>query len=224
MTPANIVRMAALKNLDIISVTDHNSCRNCPAVLYWAKQENIIAIPGMELCTQEEVHVLCLFAKLSDAMDFDEYVYSRLIKHLNKEEVFGRQEICDLEDNVAGKEPYLLINAAAISFEELGKLMSEYHGVYIPAHIDKSSNSLIFNLGFVPPDADFTAAEITDRSRLEQLCRNNPYLLDCNIITNSDAHSLGLINEAVNYLECESRSLEDILKAIAGAGDMEKGK
>ena len=49
MTPANIVGMAALKNLDVIAVTDHNACRNCPAVLTLAGRQNIIAIAGMEL-------------------------------------------------------------------------------------------------------------------------------------------------------------------------------
>jgi len=214
MTPANIVGMAALKNLEVIAVTDHNSCRNCPAVLKWAEEYNLIAIPGMELCTMEEVHVLCLFAELSDAMRFDEYVYSQLMRYPNDESAFGKQEICDDEDNVIGTEPYLLINATNISFDHMGKLMEEYHGIYIPAHIDKNSNSLISNLGFVPPDADFVAAELAKISHFEVISTNNPYLNSCNIITDSDAHSLGDISEAVHFLECESRSRESVLKAV----------
>ncbi len=214
MTPANIIGMSALKDLDIIAVTDHNTSRNCPAVMKWAKESNIIAIPGMELCTMEEVHALCLFAELSDAMRFDEYVYSKLKRYPNDELAFGKQEICDEEDNVVGKEPYLLINATNISFDDLGSLMKEFHGVYIPAHIDKNSNSLLSNLGFIPPDADFLVAELADLSHLEDISRKNPHLKECNIITNSDAHSLGNMNEAVNFLTCESRSREDILKAL----------
>ncbi|HWT76521.1 MAG TPA: PHP domain-containing protein [Mobilitalea sp.] len=214
MTPANIVGMSALKNLDIIAVTDHNSCKNCPPVLKWAQENNIIALPGMELCTMEEVHVLCLFAELSDAMKFDEYVYSRLMKFPNDERAFGKQEIIDEEDKVIEKEPYLLINAADISFDALGKLMKEFNGIYIPAHIDKNSNSLISNLGFIPPDADFMAVELADLNHLEELSKRNSYLKQCNIITSSDAHSLGNINEAANYLNCESRKKEDIIKAL----------
>lgn len=214
MTPSNIVGMSALKGLEIIAVTDHNSCKNCPAVLKLADQYNIIAIPGMELCTMEEVHVLCLFAELSNAMRFDSYVFSELMKIPNNEKAFGKQEICDEDDQVIGTEPYLLINATNISFDALGKLMKEFNGLYIPAHIDKNSNSVLSNLGFISPEADFLAAELADISHLEKLSKTNPYLMGCNIITDSDAHSLGNINEAEHFLYCESRSREDILKAL----------
>lgn len=214
MTPANIIGMSFLKNLDVIAVTDHNSCKNCPPLLKLAKEHNIIALPGMELCTVEEVHVLCLFTELSDAMDFDRYVSEKLIKLPNDERIFGKQEIYDEEDNIVGTEPYLLINAADISFDELSGLMKQFHGIYIPAHLDKNSNSLISNLGFIPPDADFPAAELADITRFEELSKTNPYLLKCNIITDSDAHMLGKINEAIHYLECEDRSREAFLKAL----------
>ena len=214
MTPANIVGMAALKNLDVIAVTDHNACRNCPAVLTLAGRQNIIAIAGMELCTMEEVHVLCLFSCLEDALEFDAYVYSRLIKIRNKEGIFGKQQVYDAEDRIIATEPYLLINAAAISFDELEDLLREFHGIYIPAHIDKSSNSLLSNLGFIPPDSKFRCAEIKNINKSEEIIRNNPYLTGCNIITNSDAHALGLINEPVNFLDTRSRDIKDILKAI----------
>lgn len=214
MTPANIVGMAALKELNVIAVTDHNSCKNCPAVLTLAEQYHIIALPGMELCTQEEIHVLCLFAELFDALRFDEFVSSKLIKVPNNEKIFGKQEIYNENDEKTGDEPYLLINAADISFDGLGRLMSEYHGIYIPAHLDKNSNSLLSNLGFVPPDSDFAAAELADLTHLERLSNLNPYLNRCNIITNSDAHVLESIHEAVNYLDCESRERKDILEAL----------
>jgi hypothetical protein len=162
----------------------------------------------------EEVHVLCLFAELSDAELFDGYVTSRLIQIPNDEKVFGKQEIYDEEDQLIGTEPYLLINATDISFDEISRLMEEYHGIYIPAHLDKNSNSLISNLGFVPPDADFPAAELADLTHIEKLQKQNPYLSKCNIITDSDAHMLGKINEAIHFLDCESRSVEAVLQAL----------
>ena len=214
MTPANIVQMACLKELDVIAVTDHNSCRNCPAVLTLAERLGITAIPGMELCTAEEVHVLCLFPDLQKALDFDSYVYSRLMKLPNNERIFGRQEIYDAEDQMTGTEPYLLINAADISFDSLEALMKEYHGVYIPAHIDKASNSLISNLGFVPPNASFSCAELKDLEKQEEIIERNPYLAGCNIITNSDAHSLEYMNEAIHHMYAESKKREDIIMAL----------
>lgn len=214
MTPANIVGMSALKNLDIIAVTDHNSCKNCPAVLHWAENYNLIALPGMELCTIEEVHALCLFTDLEAAMSFDNYVYSKLIKIQNKESVFGKQEIYNELEEIVGTEPYLLINATEISFSELGELMREYQGIYIPAHLDKNSNSLLSNLGFVPPDSDFMAAELANLTHQEEIVNRNPYLNQCNIISNSDAHRLGNINEAIHFMEFPSSKKEDILRRI----------
>lgn len=214
MTPGNIVGMSAIKGLDIIAVTDHNSCKNCPAVLKLAKEYGMIALPGMELTTMEEVHALCLFSELEDALRFSEYVSDKLMKIPNDESAFGKQEICDEEDRVIGTEPYLLINATEISFDDLGRLMKEYRGIYLPAHLDKNSNSLISNLGFISPDADFAVAELADMGKLEELSGANPYLKGCNIVTDSDAHELGRINEAVNFLSCENRSREAVIKAL----------
>jgi PHP family Zn ribbon phosphoesterase len=214
MTPGNIVGMAALKGLEVIAVTDHNSCKNCPAVLKHAEQYDIVAIPGMELTTMEEVHVLCFFSELADALRFDEYVASKLMKIPNDERAFGKQELCNEEDEVIGKEPYLLINATEISFDDMGRLMKEFHGVYLPAHIDKNSNSLLSNLGFIAPEADFKAAEFADITKYEEISNKNPYLKQCNIITDSDAHELGRMNEAVHFLHCESRDKRDILQAL----------
>lgn len=214
MTPGNIVGMAALKELNVIALTDHNSCKNCPAFMERAKAHKIIAIPGMELCTAEEVHVICLFPTLEDAMNFDQYVYHKLIPIPNNEAIFGKQQICNEEDRVIGNEPYLLINASTIPFDQVYDLVSEYHGIMIPAHIDKNANSLISNLGFIPPDSKFNCVELMNMSSFHSLRTANPYLETCKIITNSDAHYLEYINEPTNYLYAESNQIKDILKSL----------
>lgn len=214
MTPGNIVGMAALKGLDVIAVTDHNSCKNCPAVLTLAEEYGVLALPGMELTTMEEVHVVCLFAELSDAMEFDEYVYGKLTPLPNNEVIFGKQQICNAEDEVVGTIPNLLINATEISFEAVYDLVKKYHGVMIPAHIDKSANSLISNLGFVPPDSKFECAELKDLKKLHRIQEGNPYIKQCNIISNSDAHYLEHIHEADYTLFTHGRGRQDVLEAL----------
>ncbi|MBP3702816.1 MAG: PHP domain-containing protein, partial [Lachnospiraceae bacterium] len=160
MTPGNIVGMAAVKGLSMIAVTDHNSCKNCPAAMKLGEQYGVMVIPGMELTTMEEVHVVCLFGALRDALAFDEYVYERLLDVKNDENIFGKQQIRNEEDEVIGTVEKLLINATTISFDEVYDLMEEFHGVMIPAHIDKQANSLLANLGFIPPDSRFTTVEV----------------------------------------------------------------
>ena len=98
MTPGNIVGMAAVKGLDVIALTDHNSCKNCPAAMYHGKEYGVTVIPGMELCTAEEVHVVCLFPSLEDAMAFDAYVYGHMLPVKNKEHIFGKQQIINEKD------------------------------------------------------------------------------------------------------------------------------
>lgn len=214
MTPANIAGMAAVKGLDVIAVTDHNSCKNCPAVLHFAEEYGVLAVPGMEICTEEEVHAVCLFPTLEKAMEFDGYVYERLMPFPNKEEVFGRQEIYNKEDMLCGTVPYLLINRVEISFDGLWELVRSYDGVMFPAHIDKSSNSLISNLGFIPAGSKFSAAEVKDLSRLHELKKQNPYLEECRIISNSDAHYLEDIHEPRLTLEAEEKTAEAVVRAL----------
>jgi PHP family Zn ribbon phosphoesterase len=214
MTPGNIVNMAILKELDVIALTDHNSAKNCPAFMKLAKSMGIIAIPGMELCTMEEVHVVCLFETLEDVLNFDEYVYQNLIPFNNKESIFGKQQIYNENDEVIGNEPILLINATTISFDQVYDLVHDYNGIMIPAHIDKNSNSLLSNLGFVPPDSKFTCAELKDLKNLSNLKETNPYFNKCNIISNSDAHYLEHINEPIHFLYTETKEIKDILRAL----------
>lgn len=221
MTPANIAGMAAIKGLDVIAVTDHNSCKNCPAVLAAAEEYGILAIPGMEINTSEEVHAVCLFEELKAAMEFDAYVYEKLIPFPNKEEIFGKQQIYDAFDQVCGTVPNLLINAADISFEGLWQLVRGYGGVMFPAHIDKTANSLIANLGFIPPDSRFTTAEVKDLKKLHSLKKENPYLEKCRIISNSDAHYLEHIHEPELTLNVKEKTAKAVLKALLLEEDSE---
>lgn len=216
MTPGNIVGMAAIKGLDVIAVTDHNSCRNCPAVMKLAEQFGVLAIPGMEINTSEEVHAVCLFPTLEKALDFDAYVYERLMKFPNKETVFGKQQICNEEDEVVGTEPCLLINSVNISFDELWNLVRSYDGVMFPAHVEKSANSLIANLGFVPPDSQFKTAELKDLKKLHEVRKSNPYLESCRIISNSDAHYLEHIHEPELTLPVREKSIQGVLETLLG--------
>ena len=214
MIPANIAGMASIIGLDVIAVTDHNSCKNVPAVMEAASEYGITVVPGMELTTAEEVHVVCLFETIEDAMAFDSYVYDHLLPFPNKPEIFGQQQICNSTDQILGEVEYLLINATDISFDQVFDLVKNYNGIMIPAHVDKDTTSLISNLGFIPPDSQFTCAEVKNLAKLDKLKEQHPYLKQCKIISNSDAHYLEHINEPVNRIHAKSREVKDILAAL----------
>ena len=214
MTPANIAGMAAVKGLDVIALTDHNSCKNCPAILKHGEEYGITVIPGMELTTAEEVHVVCLFPALDDAMAFDGYVYERLLPIKNREDIFGKQQIMDADDQVTGNVERLLIGATDISFDQVFGLVEAYRGIAYPAHIDKSTKSLLSNLGFVPPDSSFTCAEISTFDHLHQIQKEHPYFLQCKMLSSSDAHYLEDIREPDYQIYARSRAAKDILEGL----------
>lgn len=200
MTPNNLIHMALLKELDVIALTDHNTAQNCPAASAIAKEAGLIFLPGMELCTQEEVHVVCLFPTLEAALAFSELVYDHLPAIENDPAVFGEQQILNAEDALVGELKKLLINATDISLEAVPALVKGYGGVAFPAHIDRSSNSLLANLGFIPEEPFFETFEVHDLTKKEALLTKDPILEKKRLITNSDAHYLWDINERVNCL------------------------
>lgn len=122
--------------------------------------------------------------------------------------------LMDSDENEIGCEPYLLINATDIAFEALWGLVREYGGVMFPAHIDKESNSVLSNLGFFPPDPPFRTLEIKDLKKLHSLKTAHPFINDCLILSNSDAHYLEAINQASLSLLCEERSADAVIDAI----------
>ncbi len=73
-TPNSIAGMGKINGLDIMALTDHNTCKNCPAFFEAAKRYGILPVAGMELTTAEEIHMVCLFESLEKAMEFDEFV------------------------------------------------------------------------------------------------------------------------------------------------------
>lgn len=218
MTPANIVGMSALKGLDVIALTDHNTCRNCTPFMQLARENNIMAIPGMELTTAEEVHVVCLFHNIEDAMLFDKEIYDKLVKVHNRPDIFGEQLVMDEQENVVSEEEYLLINATTVTFDEAFDIIKKYNGVMIPAHIDKNANSVIANLGFVPADSRFSCVEVKNIDKLHTLRQSNPYLENCNVVVDSDAHYLEYISEPVNYLTVRERNIDAVLEALEWLG------
>ncbi len=207
MTPNNIVNMSVLNELNIIAVSDHNTAANLPAVFAVAKDNPIVVVPAIEVCTMEEVHVLCLFYELKDCLNFSDYIYERLPEIENEAVIFGEQLILNDRDEKIGDIKKLLISGADISFDEVISLMEEYNGLAIPAHIDKNSNSVIANLGFIPPDLYIPCVEV----------KNPPYECDYNgnIISNSDAHYLEHISykaSSIDLPELSVKALIDTLK------------
>ena len=213
MTPANICGMAALKGLQMIAVTDHNTARNLPAVKTCCDAYGLLMIPGMEITTKEEVHLLGYFATVEDAMDFSEFLRPHMPPKKNRPQFFGNQLVMDEDDNVIAEEDELLIGASDLRLAELVKLIRERGGVPVPAHINRGSNGLLINLGFMPEDLSFTAVEVWRALP----CPHTPQAGKV-ILHSSDSHHLGDILEpeiAVSLSELSAGAFLDKLRSGA---------
>jgi len=199
MTPANIAGMAYIKGLALISLTDHNSGANLPAMAHAAADRGLIFVPGAEVTTREEVHMLTYFADLDAAMHFTGRIYESLPDIANRPDIFGNQLMMDEADTQTGTLGKLLIQATPYSLEDIVSMALAADGVAVPAHINRDAFSLIPNLGLVPPGL-FHYVEVAHGLSCPPL---DPVL---QILTSSDAHTLGDIAEPLHHIGVSSAS------------------
>lgn len=198
MTPNNIAGMAAIKGLNVLALTDHNTAKNCPAFFEACKRQGIIPIAGIELSTEEDIHLVCLFEELEDAMRFDVALEEHLLPIDNRPEIFGEQLILNADDEPIGEVQKLLISPTDLPIDEAIKLARSYGAHVHPAHIDRESNGIIAILGDIPSEYGFKIFEMRDRSNAERIMGTVEELNEKNILVCSDAHQLWNISEAEN--------------------------
>ncbi len=214
MTPWNTVNMAKLLELDMIALTDHNSCANCRSAMSVGEKIGITVVPGMELCTAEEVHCICLFDDIDKAEEFSSYVKSTMPPVKNREEIFGAQLIRDGADGILGKEEILLTVASGISIDSLPELLSQYGGVCYPAHIDRESYSILSSLGDFPPELEVGAYELTPKADRDFYIENYKSISGKRLIRSSDAHYLTDMRGREFYLELEENSAKALIEYL----------
>jgi PHP family Zn ribbon phosphoesterase len=164
MTPRNIVNMAALCGLEAIAVTDHNSARNLPAVDAACAKAGLLLIPGIEVQSREDVHLLCYFPTLDAALAFGAQIEAGLPPIKNNREIFGAQTVLDAHDAVVGEVEALLMQSVGFDIAQIHDLAATHGGLCVPAHINRQANSLLYTLGFFPASPVFTAVEVSRRA------------------------------------------------------------
>ncbi len=209
MTPANICGMAALKGLQMIALTDHNAAGNLPAMQKAAEAFGLLFIPGMEITTSEEVHLLGYFPDVPTAVAFGDFIREHLPKKKNKPSFFGNQLVLDEDDQLIREEDALLIGATDLPLERLTGLVREYGGVPVPAHINRGSNGLLVNLGFMPQGLDYTTVEVWRALPCPHTPQEGKLVLH-----SSDAHYLGDIAEPEMTLSLPERSVRSFLDCL----------
>lgn len=204
MTPNNIVNMAAISGLDAIAVSDHNAVGNVKAAMEVGKACGVSVIPGMEVETAEEVHILTLYPSLEAAESVAKKVYESLPDIKNRPDIFGEQRLMDAQDNIVGYEEKLLISPTSLSINTLFDMVNEVGGLFIPAHVDRHSYSVLTNLGFIPEELDIKNIEVSKRiDDLAAYLDSRPELKKYHAFRNSDAHYLENISQRDESIDVE---------------------
>ena len=208
MTPWNMVGMSKIKGLDVIAVTDHNACLNAEDAMAAGREYGVEVIPGMEITSREEVHILGYFSTLEDALKAGEEVYAHLPAIDNNPLLFGNQIIMRDGDTPSGTLDKLLINATDLSVDEVCELVRRHHGVPVPAHINRGSNGMIGALGLMPFLPEYPVVEVYKGVDCPAYAMKGRFLLH-----SSDAHHLEDIQEQVFELDTEPTA-QAVLKLI----------
>jgi hypothetical protein len=217
MTPVKIVRESLRRGLSIIAITDHNSAENAGSVIRAAAATELNVIPGIEINTVEEIHIVGLFDTLEHAESIQRKVYDRLLPGENDPELFGLQVIASSQDEVDGFNRRMLIGATTLSIDEVLDLIHESGGIAIAAHIDRPSNSIYSQLGFIPGGLHLDALEIS--RQIEPSSARNRFNIDedITIISSSDAHAIGEIGARRTSLTMDSPVFSELRLALLGS-------
>ena len=203
MSPRNIIRIAQERNLQIIAVTDHNSTRNVRVCAELGIRNGVFVIPRCEVNTSEEVHCLCYFPSLTALDEFQVYLDSRMTDIKNDHDKFGYQVAVDENDVILYEEERSLFMGIKDGIDDLAEVVFMLKGVFVPAHVDRSVNSLFSQLGFIPPGLKYDALEVSRHSTVEGFVKKHSELDGEFFLQNSDAHYTEDIAKAYNRFEME---------------------
>ncbi len=215
MTPNNIINMALIKGLDAIAVTDHNTGANLRALDICAKKAGLVFVPGIEVESSEEVHMICLLPDIERAQELHLIVQAALPDIMNRADIFGNQLIMDENDMTIGEEQRMLLTATSLSIDDICAAVRKLGGAVIPAHVDRTSYSIVSNLGFIPEELGFKYLEISKQCDRFEYRASRPELDRYRLVKSSDAHYLGDILERTSMLEIEGLSADAIVHSLA---------
>ncbi len=206
MQTTAIIEQAKKVGLDMIGICDHNSAENVRAMMKAGERQDLAVIPGVEVTSREEVHILGLFNTEHDLMNLQDIIYENLPGQ-NDEEAFGPQLVIDEYGNVVGQNSRLLIGATTLTLEQIIDAIHQFAGLAVASHIDRQRFSLIGQLGFIPKGLKLDAVEVSNPSSVRQE-------YDYPVITSSDAHFLEDIGKNSTCFMIEDASVQEISKAL----------
>jgi len=213
MYPRAVVDKSIEERLDIIAICDHNAMENVRFVLKSVEGKPLTVLPGMEITSSEEVHLLALFDTFDGLMKIQNIVYDHL-PGKNREEIFGCQAIVNDFDEIEGFNDRFLLGATEISLLEIIPHIHGFGGLAIASHIDREGFSILGQLGFIDPDIPLDALEISHRTGIRDARLKYPELSRFPFVESSDAHSIKDIGRGVTTMFLERATISELKMAF----------
>lgn len=215
MSPAVIVETAQRQGLDAIAITDHNSTLQVDTIRAIGKRNGLMVYWGVEITTKEEAHCVALLPDGDAAAELQKYIDAHILKIENDPEKLGDQIWVDEDENIGGEVEWYLNSPVDKSVEDIAEEVHRLEGLFIPAHVDREANSLIWQLGFIPPYVKVDAIEYNFEDKLERLINGgHKYLTKHTLYTASDAHYPNMIGMRPTTIEAENRSFKSLTEAL----------
>jgi PHP family Zn ribbon phosphoesterase len=190
MIPPLIVQQALEQKIDLIAITDHNASANVRAVQKAAEGTNLTVLPGMEVQSREDIHLLTLFDTLDALEIWQSQVDASLPDLPNRADYFGEQFVVDEVGEFIRREPRLLLTATQFSIDEIFVRVNALGGLVIPAHVERTSYGLFPTLGLISDEWNVPALEISRHITPEKAAATFPALRQYPLIQSGDAHRL----------------------------------
>ncbi len=212
MVPTRIVSRAREQQIDVIGICDHNASENVASVQEAARNTGLTVFGGMEITSREEIHILALFERPDQLDKLQEIVYAALPG--KNDSAFGEQYIVDPEDYVTSVNDRLLIGATEISIDSVVSYIHRFNGLAIASHVDRSSYSIISQLGIIPPGLELDGLEKSQKNSVGTYLDEGRFP----VVSFSDAHTLQDIGSVTTSFAVDSLSFNEIGMALSGIG------
>jgi PHP family Zn ribbon phosphoesterase len=216
MGAREIVFRAREAGLDVIAISDHNSCDNFPAVSELADGSPVV-LPAIEVQTAEDIHVVTVFPDYDAARDFKDWLWLKMPPIKNDPDVFGYQVVVDSKDDIVRMEETLLIQGAGYDVDTVVSRAGERGAVTILAHVDRPAFAYPAVLGPFPEDYPVDALELSarlDSDQAEEWRQKYPSRV---FIRSSDSHSPDTMSRGnCSRMLLEKPSFEEIRMALHG--------
>jgi len=215
MRPRALVNQAKARGLDMIAICDHNSAENTAAFISAGDAGGLKVLPGMEVTSKEEIHLIALFDAQENCAALQNLIYQNLPGE-NVEEVFGPQTVVNERDEAVGVNRRMLIGATLLPFEQIVSVIHSLEGVAIASHIDRQAFSLVGQLGFIPEGIPLDGLEISPRTSKEEAKSRFHSYQHYSFVWFSDAHCLEDIGKSTTPFLLKETTSKEVKMALHG--------